>query len=258
MPWAKIDDQYTDHPKLVQVGPLGMALHIAAICYCARYLTDGFIPEAMMSRLINFDGIVIEDDNGVTNAVSHKQITKELTSVGLLEKVKGGYFIHDYLEYNPSGDQIKAERAANKERQKRFREKPQEKEESNGVSNALKTPAPSPSPLIKNIGALRALEEFEQKGKKAPDVSSFPEHTKALAIEFINQSGINPTKKEKSYWIGSLINLYDIGAKPEDVRKVILEMRRNGLTIKSPESVFSIVRDRIAKSNGKDGEKWNE
>jgi len=111
--------------------------------------------------------------------------------------------------------------------------------------------------LVKNPGALRALEKY-YANKDNPDVSQFPEHTKDLAIAFIEESGINPTKKEKSYWIGSLINLYDINARPDDVRRVVLEMRRNGLTIKSPESVFSIVRDKIAKNSGKDGERWNE
>lgn len=30
MSWGKFDDQYPDHPKIREVGPLGMALHTSA------------------------------------------------------------------------------------------------------------------------------------------------------------------------------------------------------------------------------------
>lgn len=144
MSWAKFDDQYPDHPKIVSVGPLGMALHTAATCYCARYLTDGFIPAAMMGRLMNFDGITINN-----NAVTNKQITDELIRVGLLEVVPGGYMVHDYLEYNPPAAKIKEEKAQNAKRQADYRENHRGEDGkfgSNGKRNALPTTAPSPSP----------------------------------------------------------------------------------------------------------------
>src|SRR4029453_3116326 len=43
MSWVRLDDQYPDHPKVRALGPLGLALQTAAICYCGRYLTDGFL-----------------------------------------------------------------------------------------------------------------------------------------------------------------------------------------------------------------------
>ena len=51
MTWVKLDDSYPDHPKITQVGPLGMALHTAATCYASKYLTDGFIPAAQIPKL---------------------------------------------------------------------------------------------------------------------------------------------------------------------------------------------------------------
>ena len=156
MSWAKFDDQYPDHPKIVEVGPLGMALHMAATCYCARYLTDGFVPTRMMARLVSFDGITI-DSNGVSNQVTTKYVISELVRVGLFEIVEGGYFVHDYGEYNPSSDQVKAQRAENAEKQRKWREEHrndngqfESNQASNQVSNPLRNtvPSPSPSPLI--------------------------------------------------------------------------------------------------------------
>jgi len=95
--WVKIDDNFADHPKIASAGPLGMALQVAALCYCNRYLTDGFIPRAMAPRLVYFEGF----------AEPHDVITR-LIEVGIWIEVEGGYRIHDYLEYQPSKADIEA------------------------------------------------------------------------------------------------------------------------------------------------------
>lgn len=99
MAWVKIDDSFADHPKIASAGPLGMALQVAALCYCNRYLTDGFIPRAMAPRLVYFEGF----------AEPHDVITR-LIEVGIWIEVEGGYRIHDYLEYQPSKADIEATR----------------------------------------------------------------------------------------------------------------------------------------------------
>lgn len=145
MSWAKLDDQYPDHPKIVEVGPLGMALHTAAMCYCARYLTDGFVPTAMIGRLINWEGICVIS-NGVSNGVTNKMVTDELTRVGLFEVVEGGFKVHDYLDYNPPAEQVKKERAENAARQAAWKAAHPKKQHGNGVSNDVNNDVPSPSP----------------------------------------------------------------------------------------------------------------
>lgn len=99
MAWVKIDDSFADHPKIASAGPLGMALQVAALCYCNRYLTDGFIPKAMAPRLVYFEGFADPHD------VIHR-----LIEVGIWIEVEGGYRIHDYLEYQPSKADIEATR----------------------------------------------------------------------------------------------------------------------------------------------------
>jgi hypothetical protein len=164
MSWAKLDDQYPDHPKIIEVGPLGMALHTAAICYCARYLTNGFIPTAMISRLISLDNIFIIDSNSVSHAVSHKEITEALVKVNLLETVPGGYMLHDYLIYNPSGAEVKRIRDENAKRQAEWRKEhredngkfgdiPVSNDDSNALYNTAPSPSPSPSPIPVSVPA---------------------------------------------------------------------------------------------------------
>lgn len=98
MAWARIDDQFPDHPKVVQAGPLGLAMAVAGICYASQYLTDGFIPRAKVRRLIDVD-----------NAL---EIADTLVKVGLWEEIADGYQIHDYLEYNPSAEDVRETREA--------------------------------------------------------------------------------------------------------------------------------------------------
>ena len=63
-----------------------------------------------------------------------------------MEVVPGGYRIHDYSDFQPTREQVLADRKANKARQDRWRGRI-----SNAVRNALVTPlvtAPRPVPLL--------------------------------------------------------------------------------------------------------------
>ena len=57
MTWVRLDDGFAQHPKLLSVGALGVAMQVAALCYCNRYLTDGFVPAAAVENLLNLDAI---------------------------------------------------------------------------------------------------------------------------------------------------------------------------------------------------------
>jgi len=145
MPWSKIDDQFYDHPKVVAAGSLGIALFVCGLSYCSRHLTDGFILSEQVKRL--------------TDAANPLEVADRLVEVGLWEKRDGGYQVHDYLDYNPSAVQVKAQRKANAERQANWRgrqpqeSKPDNNNESNATSNAVTNatsnhaPDPIPDPI---------------------------------------------------------------------------------------------------------------
>lgn len=98
MAWVKLDDGFTDHPKIDRAGPLAGWLYVCGLTYSARHLTDGFIPEGMVVRL---------------SAITKPQTAVEaLVAAGLWEPIAGGYQIHDYLTYNPSAEKVRAERDA--------------------------------------------------------------------------------------------------------------------------------------------------
>lgn len=98
MAWAKIDDQFADHPKVIAAGPLASWLYVCGLTYCARLLTDGFIPTGQVRKLADLDRAM--------------DLAQSLVEVGLWEEVAGGYLVHDYLEYNPSKERVLATREA--------------------------------------------------------------------------------------------------------------------------------------------------
>jgi len=134
MPWVKIDDQFHSNPKVVAAGSDAISLYIVALSWCGGYLTDGFIPTAQVRRLALCD--------------DYETAAQRLVDVGLWHRVDGGYEVNDYLEYNPSGEEIKAKRKAAAERQAAWRERHTDDEdaeedddcdemESNAVSNGV-------------------------------------------------------------------------------------------------------------------------
>ena len=94
MPWAKLDESFPDHPKVASLSDKAFRLHVTAICYCARMLTDGEVPAHILQRI------------GAT-----KRLTADLEAAGLWEPTsRGSWVIHDFLEYNPSREQVEADR----------------------------------------------------------------------------------------------------------------------------------------------------
>lgn len=139
MPWIRLDDQFPDHPKTVAAGPAAAWLFVCGIGYCNRLLTDGVIPTGQVRKLADVD-----------NAM---ELAGKLVEVGLWEAVEGGYRVHDFLEYQPSAEQVKAERAGNAQRQQEWRERNKGRNAvtntvtdtvSNAPRNGTVTPAPYP------------------------------------------------------------------------------------------------------------------
>lgn len=97
MAWVKLDDQFADHPKVIEAGPLAAWLYVCGLTYCSRLLTDGFIPAGQIRRL--------------ADVKNPDALAKRLVAVGLWEACDGGYRIHDYFEYQPTRERVLATRA---------------------------------------------------------------------------------------------------------------------------------------------------
>jgi len=101
MVWAKIDDQFTDHEKVVGLSLAAKGLWLCGLVYSARRLTDGFVSEDVVAR---------ECYNAESDSLTWPELSNELVNAGLWERADRGFQIHDYLEYNPSKAQVQAER----------------------------------------------------------------------------------------------------------------------------------------------------
>lgn len=107
--WARLDSTYPSHPKILRVGPIGELIHMRAICYAARHLTDGLIPtEALPGLYVGLDKLRLTEG---TKARGHLKLGREVLKVdwpsaliaaGLWEVCAGGWQLHDYLQHNPS------------------------------------------------------------------------------------------------------------------------------------------------------------
>lgn len=176
MAWVKLDDHFNENPKLARVGPLGLALYVTGLTYCNRNLTDGFIPWSIARNLVSWEflGTNTGDPQGakvysvtvssgmVGDDVGSDFVIGLLVNAGLWDAVDGGFYVHDYLKFQPSKDSVEQERLQAAERQKRARERrlsldtdndvtdevtpdvTEESRERNGVNPGAPDPVPVP------------------------------------------------------------------------------------------------------------------
>jgi hypothetical protein len=107
MTWFKVDDSFYDHPKVDDLPDSAGMLWLRAGSYCARHLTDGVVPDRRARRMCD------NPDEGI----------KALLDSGLWEIVEGGYRFHDWEKYQPTRDEVLADRESNAARQKAWRDR---------------------------------------------------------------------------------------------------------------------------------------
>lgn len=168
MAWIRIDDHFDEHPKHAQVGPLGWALWMAGLAYSNRNLTDGFIPWAIAQHLVCWDYLEPPDEEGhqkritiavtsgmVGDDVQADRIIELLVAAGLWESCDGGFYIHDYDDYQLTKAQIEEIRetkrragqaGAKASAKARARAKGQRVQRQNGSPNPNPNPNPRPTP----------------------------------------------------------------------------------------------------------------
>ena len=151
MPWVRIDDEMPHHPKVVQVGPLGFAMQVAGLCYCNRFLTDGFIPTAAVPTFLDFSELDEHAFNG-RGGVCWMAVAK-LVEAQVWEETENGYQIHDYLDYQPSKAAILAERERNS-RAGRASATLRSTQRQHNVSTVSTQSQPNPNPTPKETTPL--------------------------------------------------------------------------------------------------------
>ena len=102
MTWVVLDDKMPEHPKIVGLSDGAFRLHVSAIAYSNRHLTDGIISADMVAQLMpryrkNFL------DELLRRAVWVELVPDEC------------YEIHDYLDWNKSRAEVSQQRKAKAE-----------------------------------------------------------------------------------------------------------------------------------------------
>jgi hypothetical protein len=156
MPWFKVDDQLAFHVKALSAGNAALGLWVRAGSWSMDQLTDGFVPASIVVAL-----------------GGKKKDADALTTAGLWHAVEGGWQFHDWAEYQPTKEQVEAERAATRERVAKHRTKRSSNTVTNAVTNGVGTTPPSPSPDLTKTSTRQSLPK---RASDSTDVSSITEH----------------------------------------------------------------------------------
>jgi hypothetical protein len=109
MAWNRLDDSFYDHPKAARTSLAAIGLWTKALSYCARHLTDGFVPTLIVIDLAHLP------------REAALNLARELVRARLWKAVGiKGFKFHDYLEYNPSAQTLKSHRVISAARQRRW------------------------------------------------------------------------------------------------------------------------------------------
>jgi hypothetical protein len=139
VPWVRFDDQFPIHRKVGGLSDAAFRLHVEAIFWCARNLTDGFV--------------ATEDVLAMATARRPLRLVPELVARGNWVEVDGGWQIHDYLEYQPSKAKVERERKQKAERQQRWIDN--KRRRTDPSADASQDVAPSPPRKRRGTGAAR-------------------------------------------------------------------------------------------------------
>ncbi|MFI1166510.1 hypothetical protein ACH4UM_23640 [Streptomyces sp. NPDC020801] len=115
MAWFALDDGFDTHPKVRKAGNAAVGLFVRLGVHATKHLTEGHL------------------DGDIVTAYGTAATIRKLLAVGMLHEpghscprcpqpAEGGYYIHDYLDYNKSRQQIEAAREAARKRQQRGRD----------------------------------------------------------------------------------------------------------------------------------------
>lgn len=104
MSWFKVDDNSAFNAKVLAAGNEAWGAFCRVGAWCAQQLTDGRFSRA------------------IAVTIAPMRVWERLKEVGLVDPLENGEMeMHDYLQRNPSKEQVLRERSASKDRMNAFR-----------------------------------------------------------------------------------------------------------------------------------------
>jgi hypothetical protein len=105
--WVKLDDRFPRNPKVRGLSDRAFRSYVEGLCHCGEQETNGQV------------------DPASARAIARPRAIAELVDAGLWlvdPEPKGGYWVKDYLDFNPSREEIQRQRTLANERKRRYRE----------------------------------------------------------------------------------------------------------------------------------------
>lgn len=186
MTWGKVDDNLAFHPKVIIAGNEAMGLWVRSLSWSAQQLTDGIIPDAIISAL-----------HGTEQA-------HYLVQAGLWHEIPGGYEFNDWVDYQPTREQVLTEREATRERSRLARAKASaNRQAQTSIPDAQSLPAKEktsrPSRLPIEFTITKEMREWAHSELPGFDTVS---ETKVF-VDYWSSKATNATKTD---WVATWRN----------------------------------------------------
>lgn len=228
--WFKLAVDFPTHPKVIRAGSDAAWLAVCAMAYCRKHLTDGVLPAAVVPTLA---------------AVKRPMIlASKLVEVGLWETAPDAFIVHDFLQWNPSREEVEANRDKWRDKKKNQRSVPEGHTEGHSQDSSeiphVCADAPARSahsaslssmPLVAGLeGSLRGTERAERQKYGRPLVGSPLEHRShgwcnqrglclpaSLYAELLGRLGGPERERDLIAWLGATIDALDATVPGETV-----------------------------------------
>ena len=143
MAWFRSDDGLHSHPKTRRAGVEAMGLWVVAGTYSSAYKLQGFVPDSYVASW----------------GRKGRALAAKLVAAGLWEPandlVEGpGWQFHDWIDYNPTAEQIERDRELARLRQARSREKKRAAFEAREAEETAEAETPEPRPRSRSRHAV--------------------------------------------------------------------------------------------------------
>lgn len=128
----RLYDEFLEDEDILALKDRAYRLHVSALIYCSRNLTDGFVSDRAVKVLQLILGFQV------------RRWVAELVEDGLWLEVEDGFQIRNYLDFNPDAETVKAERKNARERMRNLRKKKAEGEGSSPERDGERSPEHAP------------------------------------------------------------------------------------------------------------------
>lgn len=137
--WTPLSGQYFHDDRIAEAGPDAELLFVRGLAYCAQTLSDGFMSDQQVRRLVSV---------GLENV---SDLCKRLVDVGLWDRDddRQGYVVRQWLKWNRSREEIERYRGRDAARKRAGRSPDGLRAESDRSPDGIRGPEQSRAEQIK-------------------------------------------------------------------------------------------------------------